>query len=61
MAAALSVAVLVGIQLLMIGAVVMPDRFAGPSGSLVAVVEILVAGLWLLFLIPRRSQQVGRL
>lgn len=60
-AASLAVAVLVGIQLLMLGAIVAPDRFAGSSGALVAFVEILLAGLWVLFLIPRRSQQVGRL
>jgi hypothetical protein len=49
------------IQLVMLAAVVQPDRIAGPPGALIAAVELVLAGVWVAYLFPRRTQNVGRL
>jgi hypothetical protein len=54
-----AVAFVTVIQLLMVVAVVLPDRVGGTPGAIIGAVELGFAALWVAYLIPRRTQRVG--
>jgi hypothetical protein len=55
----INAAFLLGLQLLMVWAVLNPDRVGGPQGAVVASLELVIAGLWLAFLVRKRAEVNG--
>jgi hypothetical protein len=54
-------AFVIAVQLLMIVAVLQPDQVAGTAGAIIGAVELVLAVLWVIYLIPRRTQRIGYL
>lgn len=48
-------------QLLMVKALLQPDQVAGTAGAIIGAVELVLATIWVAYLIPRRTQRLGYL